>query len=238
VAITFVGSSEQGVINGGNATISLPTLSASDYILLAVTLGTTRTTGGVVTSSSGASNYTIIVSTITSSFCRFAMYRRLATGNETQVNITGTAGTSDTLSTIAMVFNGVDPTTPEDVTATSTTGSGTTPDSPSITVASADCGIVSAFGAQVSDTTVTAPTSFLNAQTINANDTIDATCGQAWITSTSTSAFNPTSWSNLTSATWISATVAMRPFVPPYTWSMYTPLSEPVDIRSYEIVGY
>lgn len=238
MAITFVGSSEQGVINGGNATLNFSPVSVGDYVLLAVTLGTSRTTGMAVTSSSGAAIYTTVVSTVTSSFARFAMFRNIVTSTgETTVSVTGTGGTSDALAAVVMVFSGVDPTTPEDVTATSTTGSGTTPDSPSITVASCGCAIISAFGAQVSDTAVTAPSSFLNQTNVNANDTIDATTGQAWLTFNSTSPVNPTSWSNLTSATWISATVALRPFIPPFTWLTMAPWAEP-DLQRTDILGY
>lgn len=238
MAITFVGSSEQGVGNGGNATIDFSPVAVGDYVLLAATLGTTRTNGMAVTSSSGGSVYTTVVSTITSSFARFAMFRHIvASTGETTVTITGTAGASDSLAAVAMVFRGVDPTTPEDVTATSTTGSGTTPDSPSITVASCGCAIISAFGAQVTDAAVTQPTSFINPVVINNNDTIDATTGQAWITYNSSAAFNPTSWSGLTSATWIASTVALRPFVAPFTYQDYFP-QYPDFYRTTELVGY
>lgn len=238
MAISFVGSSEQGVGNGGNATINFSPVSVGDYVLLAATLGTTRTTGMAVTSSSGGAVYTTVLSTITSSFARFAMFRHIvASTGETTVTITGTAGASDSLAAVAMVFSGVDPTTPEDATATSTTGSGTTPDSPSITVASCGCAIISAFGAQVTDATVTQPTSFINPVVINNNDTIDATTGQAWLTYNSTAPFNPTSWTGLTSATWIAATVALRPFIPPYTYQDYFP-QFPNYYRKSEMLSY
>lgn len=238
MAIAFVGSSAQGVTNGGNATITFSPVSSGNYILVAATLGTTRTTGMVISGSAAGLTYTTILSTITSSFARFAMFRRLAASTtETTVSITGTGGTSDSLAAVAMVFSGVDPTTPEDATVTSTTGSGTTPDSPSITVESCGCAIISAFGAQISDTTVTAPSSFLNQTNINANDTIDATTGQAWLTYNSTAPINPTAWSNLTTATWISATVALRPFVPPFVWQDYSP-NFPDFYRTTELTGY
>lgn len=238
MAISFVGSSIQAVGNGGNATIDFSPVAVGDYVLLAATLGTSRTTGMAVTSSSGASVYTTVVSTVTSSFARFAMFRHIvASTGETTVTVTGTAGASDSLAAVAMVFRGVDPTTPEDVTATSTTGSGTTPDSPLITVASCGCAIISAFGAQINDAAVTPPSSFLNATTINNNDTLDATTGQAWLTYSSTAPFDPTSWTNLISATWVSATVALRPFVPPFTYQDYIP-QYPDFYTTTELVGY
>lgn len=209
-AISLAGSTGGGAINGGNVTLTYPAGSnaVGNVAICTVTLGTSRAQVLAVASSSGAA-YSQIVSTIQSSNVRFGVFRRiiLSTG-ETQATITGTGGSTDATSTVIHLFAAVDKTTPEDVTATSTNGSGTTPDSPSITVASSGDAIISAIGIGLVSVP-TAPSSFLNTAIGSATDTHPATSAAAWITNASTAAFNPAAWAS-TTATWISATIALR----------------------------
>lgn len=213
MAISFLGSSTGGgATNGGNVTLTLPSSTGNGDVVIAIcAIGSSRAAPTLtVTTSVGAETFTQIVTTIRTSNCHFGVFRRVLTAARTQAIFTGTANTSDTTAGVAFVYRGVDNTTPEDVAATSTNGSGTTPDSPSITVASSVTGIITCFGAQINDTAVTAPSSFLNTANATANDNWDATIGAAWITYSSTTAINPGAWSGLTSATWASATIALR----------------------------
>ena len=216
MAITFVGATTGSAINGGNATVTLASSRvAGDYIVVAVTQGTSKTSTLTVTTSSGLS-YTQIVTTIVSSLTRFGVFRRiLGSSDETSIIIGGTGGSSDCVTAVSHIFDGVDPTTPEDVTATSTIGSGTTPDSPSITVVTSNDVIVSAVGNSIVGGGITAPASFSDATNVTGNDTRDATTAQAWILNNSTSAFSPGSWTSTAAAGWCSATIALRPFIPP-----------------------
>lgn len=209
MAISFVGAAENSTTNGNNPVLTLPALSAGDCVIVAYSVP--RATTLNVTSSSTSTGYTQIVSTVTNGNLNFGVFRRLVPTAETQAICTGSGNGQDAITAVAMVFTGVDQSTPEDVTATSTTGTSTTPDSPSITIATSNAVIISAVGSLVSDAAVTAPSSFLDQTDINASDTRSTTTGQAWITSASTSAFNPGSWSNFTSAAWCSATIALRP---------------------------
>lgn len=241
MAISFVGSStwEATANNGGNVSVTLSSLVAGDYIVATVGIGSSRTPSITVTSSSTSAAYTSLLGvTLKSSSMSFGVFGKLLTAADTTVQSFGTGASSDSTVMTVMAFRGVDPTNPIDATTTSTTGSGTTPDSPSITVATSNCAIISAVNAQVTDTAVTAPTSFANQIDINANDNWDATCGMAWITNDSTSAFNPTSWTGFTSATWGSATVALRPFIPTFTWQDMAGFTQIPDYRIVEVSGY
>lgn len=215
MAISFVGSTGGGSLNGGNVTMTIPgTYDEGDVVYIAATLGTSRTTSPTVRSSSGGTSSTLFTEVITaanSSYCRFSVFRLkiTSTAAQTQAVVIGTANSTDATAGVCLVFRGVENASPEDVTATSTTGSGANADSPSITVASCSDAIISAIGIQFVSVP-TAPSSFLNSVVANANDTIDATAGMAWITNVSTAAFNPTAWTS-TAASWCSATIAVRP---------------------------
>lgn len=228
MAISFIGSAEAQAINGGNVTVTLPGgMQTGDVVIATVSQGSTRTTAMTCTSSAGTT-YTQLVTTLASSAVtsRFSVWRRIMPAAvETQILANGTGGSSDACAVVCQVFRGVDQTTPEDATATSTNGSGTTPDSPSITVVKPGDAIISCVQSGISDTTVTAPSSFLNQVDINSADTLVTTAGMAWITHNSSAAFNPTSWSNFTSAAWTSATVALRQAVPAHGWT--DPFSTP-----------
>lgn len=215
MAISFVGSTAGGTINGGNVTLTFPgTYKPGDYAYIATTLGTSKATNPTIQSSSGgtsSTNFTSLITTAVSSYCRFGVFRIeiTSTATQTQAVSIGTGGSTDAAAAAVLILRGVEDTSPEDVTATSTTGNGTNADSPSITPVSCSAAIISAIGLQLVSAP-TAPSSFLNAATANANDTNDATTGIAWITNVSTAAFNPAAWTS-TSAAWCSATVAVRP---------------------------
>lgn len=215
--ISLIGSTVGSAINGGNVTLTLPgNYSSGNVAIVVVTLGTSTTATLACASSSGGA-FTQIVTTVASSFARFGVFRTVisSTSALTQAVITGTASALDTTVAGIHIFRNVDQVTPEDVTATSTTGASTTPDSPSITVTSCGCAIISAVGTSLIST-LTAPSSWLNATTKTTNDTNDATIGQAWITNATTNAFDPASWTSTTTTPWCSATIALRPVA--YTW--------------------
>lgn len=243
MAIIFDGSATGTANNGGNATITIPSAAriAGECCIVAVTLGTSRATPTLsVTTSSGAA-YTTIVSRVDSSNAHFGVFRRLlASTGETTITVTGTGNSSDSTTGVLYTFEGVDQTTPEDATPTSTSGSGTSPDSPSITVESPYCAIISAVGAQlVATLTVpSSPTGFIwqSSVSVNANDNWDSTTGLVWGINGSTSAFNPGAWTSSASASWASATIALRPATP--TLLMWPELSMPSELARVEIVGY
>lgn len=212
MAVSFVATVSNSTGNGNTPTLTLPTsvtMDPGDYVLVAYAV--TRTLTMNVASSNSTTAYTQIFPTVSNGNLFFSAWGRVMPDPiETQAICLGTGNAQDVTVAVATVFRGVDQSTPLDVTATSTIGTGTTPDSPSITPVSSNNAYVSCVGSLVSDATVTAPSSFLNQVNINAADTRAATAAMAWLTFVSTSAFNPGSWTNFTSAAWGSGTVALR----------------------------
>ncbi len=209
-AISLAGSTGGSALNGGTVTLTYPAAARANgnVAVCVVTLGTAAATALAVASSSGAA-YTQIVTTVQSSNVRFGVFRRILQSTaETQAVITGTGGSTDTTSGVIMIYSAVDRTTPEDVTATSTNGSGTSPNSPSITVASSGDAIITAIGIGLVSVP-TAPSSYANTTIASGADTRPATSAAAWITNASTAAIDPAAWAS-TTATWISATIALR----------------------------
>lgn len=209
MAISFVGSSEQGVVSGAAITLSLPTNQANDYVV--VGLSVPRAVTLTVTTSDTGTPYDVLVPTVANGNLNFAVFGRLLPVAETQVRYAGSGNAQDGQTMVAMVYRGVDPGAPLSATSNSTTGTSTTPDSPAVTPASTTSAIVSIVGSLVADAAVTAPSSFLNQTDISASDTRSTTTGAAWVTASSTASFNPASWTNFTSAAWVAATVALRP---------------------------
>lgn len=222
MAISFIGSTGGSAINGGNVTLTLPgTYKAGDVAIVNITLGTSKATTMSVASSSGGA-YDQIVSTITSSLVRFAVFAETipSTGALTQAVITGTGGSTDATAAVVHIFRGCELSSVasgqidgQDVAATSTTGATANPDSPSITVASCSCVVITSVGFGIINA-LTAATSWLNATTAVGNDTNPANAAQAWITNVSTSALNPVQWTSTGVAdTWCSATIALKPSI-------------------------
>lgn len=209
-AISLIGSTGGGATNGGNVALTYPSPARGNVAVVTVCIGTgTAPTLAVVSSSGGAGFFTQIVSTIRSSNHSFGVFRRVISSPlELGCRVNGNGLSTSSVTAVLHMFANVDRTTPEDVTPTSTNGASTTPDSPSITVASCGCAIVSAIGLGLVSAP-TAPSSFLNSQVATGADTVPASAAAAWITNASTAAFNPTTWTS-TSQVWISATIALR----------------------------
>lgn len=238
MAIAFLGSAEGSAINGGTITLtySASAVGAGTCAVVAYAYPSTGTTMNV-TSSSTSTGYTQIVTTLTTTNFSFSVWRRILPANESQAICHATALASDGVTAVALLFSGVYGSSPESVTPTSTTGSGATPDSPSITVGSANNIVISAVAQRATDTTVTAPSSFLNQTDINANDTLDTTTGIAWIALTSSGAFNPGSWTNFTAAVpWAAASIALKPALP--EWVGLEGFPNLPDYIRYDVAEY
>lgn len=239
MAIAFLGLAEASAINGGSLTLNFPSSAqvAGAYVIVAYAVPQVPFTMGV-TSSSTSDAYTSIAST-TNTNLNFAVFRKFIAAGETQAICTGTGRSSDGDTAVCLIFSGVSTSAPESVTPTTATGASATPDSPSITVGSANNVVISAVAQAATDTTVTAPTSFVNQVDINANDTLDTTTGMANIVLTSSGAFNPASWTNFTAGVaWTAASIAIAPStVPTFTFFDMSIYSNP-DFSMVEIVGY
>src|SRR5262245_59460127 len=111
MAISFVGSSEQGVIDGGSMTVALASnISVNDLVVVAYSVPRSITMSAV---SSSTTAYTQTVATVTNGNLNFAVFHRLVTSTtETTVRCTGTGNAQDGGTAVAMVFRGVDIYTP------------------------------------------------------------------------------------------------------------------------------
>lgn len=240
MAVTFLGLAEGSAVNGGSITLTFPASAqvAGAYVIVSYAVPQVGFAMGV-TSSSTSDAYASIAST-TNTNLNFSVFRKFIAAGETQAICLGTARTSDGNTAVCHIYSGVSTSAPESVTPATATGAGATPDSPSITVGSANNIVISTVAQAATDTTVTAPTSFVNQVDINANDTLDTTTGMANIVLTSSGAFNPASWTNFTAGVaWAAASIAIAPstVVEVFTWSQYGFDNAP-DFRRIEIVGY
>lgn len=216
MALSFAGTGENSAINGGTVTI---TFSASacvtgNYVVVTYATPVTPGTGMSVRSSVVGDTFTQILATTASTVNAVVMSiwaKKLGTPATVQAVCTGTGNSSDGDTAVGIILADDGKNPQLDTAVTVQTGSGTTPDSPSITVVTSNDIVMSCVAAAISDTTVTAPTSFTNQADINASDTRSTTTGMAIITLNSTSAFDPGTWTNFTSAGWVGATVAIRP---------------------------
>lgn len=247
MAIVLVGSTGgAGATNGGTLTRTIPVTVLSNDVVVAVCCQGTAVTGafGVASSSGGA--FTQALSSVfasTNGLVKFGIWWKQSTGQSlTQVVTSGTGGSSDTTNCVVMVFRNVSTGAPLDgITGTTTNGAGTTPDSPGITPGGGSTSgvlpyvAISAFCAAVQDTAVTEPSGWTQTGNSNATDNRPSTCAAAIITVQSTATFNPGAWSGLTSASWASGSVLLRPDID-FGWEM-KPTNFP-DYKGFEIVGY
>jgi hypothetical protein len=239
MAVRFVGTTSGSAINGGNVAITLPgNYNTGDCAIVTVSIGASIAATLSVASSSGATTfYTQIVTTIRTSNLSFGVFRRIiASTAEQGISITGPGTLLASVTGAVHIFDAVSTSTPEDVAATSTTGGSVSPLSPPITPVTFGCGIISAagLGTQIS-ALLTGPTGFLNFQSTTGADTDPATVGQAWIPNGSTSTKTPGAFTSSATATWASATIALRPAT--ITWSEASLTSaDPVATEARRVV--
>lgn len=142
--ISRVGSSSAGDSGTGSSlTLSLPSgTQANDQILLAVTLPGNQS---IKSTPSGYTKVGSYSSGTTSTGVQLVLYRRTAQAGDTTASITFSKTFAKAAT--AIVYRGVNPQSPIDVSSSNTTGSGTSVTAPSITTTSANDEIVLADGA-------------------------------------------------------------------------------------------
>ncbi len=135
MTITFIGTSgcTAATISGGVATATFATApSAGDTIIALSVIGSTKSTGGTVTSSSGIvySN----LATVNTSRVWGRIWARQSTGEGgTTITCSGTGGSSDSAAILAFVFRGASPGnvgSSNIITETNATGASSQPNSP------------------------------------------------------------------------------------------------------------
>jgi hypothetical protein len=224
MAITFIGSTTGASAAGANVTLTLPgTYVSGDVAIVAVTLGTSKTTTlAVASSSGGAGTYTQIVSTITSSNTRFGVFGVTiqSAAALTQAVVTGTGGSTDATVAVVHIFRGCEVSTGggfnagQDVTAVSTTGSAATLTTANVTVVSCSDAIVNA-GALGLNNVLTAASSYLQTAQTGAAATHPIRLAQAYVIYASTVGnTNMGSWTSTGSAAgFCTAVVPLKPSI-------------------------
>lgn len=213
MAITFIGSNDVGISNGGNSTLDLTTATPagpSDGDLIVIcssTFGRAGNEGRI----GNALSYTEIFDVTNTNRLRIA-YKVFAAG-ETGPVVEGSGNAADGLAVIFSIFRGQNTATPIDVAITSATGSSADPDPAAITPASDDCAIVVFAGSSSDDPNITSPTNYTEIEDRGITETNSASASNAYriLSGGAGASENPGTFTLWTTGAWVAATVAIRP---------------------------
>lgn len=224
MAISFVGSAVGSSSPNTATVITLPTLSANDLIIIAAAVGDTANNG--IPAPTGYSRVPGVAATLYSddvNDTNLDLYYKIAVAGDSGANVTMTAtgGSNASNAGVAMVFRGVDTTTPFDVNATTATGINTSnADPPSIDHLN-PAGVWTVIAASTGHTgTATATFTFPTGYATNAaqrahNDTIDVLVGMGYNTAPADpenpAAFSATNIGTAADNAWAAVTMALRP---------------------------
>lgn len=228
MALQFVGglTANKAGATSGNTTISLTgltggissTAAANDIVVAVFATGSTADRTLAITD--GTTNYTLIDSeryangTVDSNL-RVA-YKIMGSTPDTTTTFGPTGNAQDGGAMAVHVWRGVDLNTPQDVTATGATGTGTgRPDGASIQPTTAGSIILVAGGGAAGTGATFTASELSNFRTDNGVDTNDGFVGIGSFAWTS-GAFNPAQWTGGTTGagdSWTSVSLALRPAV-------------------------
>lgn len=206
MAITLVASSNlaNGQINGGNPSITWPTLSSGDVTIVAAVH---RTAIANLTES----GYTQIADKAGGGGgMNLRVWRKVQGGTpDTTASYNGGGSASDACLIIGMAFRGVDGTTPEDATPTTSSSASSNPNAPSITTATNGAAVIAIGGSLINDSSISSMgySDFIG---LNVNDTNPVTGAMSWTTKATAGAEDPPSYSSFFSGDCAAATVALR----------------------------
>ena len=224
MAISFIGSAVGSSSPNAATTITLPTLNADDLIIIAAAVGDTANNG--IPAPTGYSRVPGVAATLYSNDVNdtnLDLYYKIAVAGDSGANVTLTAtgGTNASNAGIAMVFRGIDTTTPFDVNATTATGIDTSNANPPSLDHLNPAGVWTVIAASTGHTggatgTFTFPTGYTTnaAQRVH-NDTIDALAGMGYNTAPADpenpAAFSAANIGTATDNAWAAVTMALRP---------------------------
>jgi len=206
MAISIIsGGALTGGINNGNAvTLTFPGGVQQDDVVYVCS-------GIDGTVSPSTSGYTQIAA-VTSGGHRVGVWRKIMGATpDASVTISGTGQPQDAHAVVALILRGVETTQPEDVAATTDSGSSTNPDNPAITTTFSTTLILAFASSRVNDTAITAPSGYNNQTDIAVSDTNPSTTAVATKELSPAGTEDPASWTDWASGTWGAITVAVRP---------------------------
>lgn len=208
MAITLVSGSNlaNGQINGGNPSITWPTLQAGDVTIVAAIH---RTAIANLTES----GYTQIASIAGGGGAmNLRVWRKVQGGTpDTTASYNGGGGTSDACVIVGMAFRGVDQTTPEDATPTTHNSASSSPNPPAITTATNGAAVIAIGGSRINDGTTGAVSGYGDYAGTTANDTNPMTGGICWVLKATAGNEDPSSYSTFFSGDAAAVTAALRP---------------------------
>ncbi len=227
MAISFVNSAVGSSSPNTGISFALPTLQANDLIIVAAAVGDTANNGlAAPTAPSGFARVPGVAATIYSNDvadCNLDVYYKIAVSGDSGATMTfgAVGGTNASNAAVAMVFRGVDTTTPFDVNATSTSGINTSnADPPSIDHGNPSGVWTVIAGATGHTGTATATFTFPTGYTTNAaqrahDDGTDILLGMGYNSSPSDpedpGAFTAANIGTAADNAWAAVTMALRP---------------------------
>lgn len=205
ISLVSGGNLSGSAISGNNVTITLPTLQQNDvvYVVAGRVGGPTMSTAG----------YTQI-GTVTSTTHVVRVFRKVmgATPDTTAV-VAGSGNTLHAMAVSLFCLRGVDFNTPEDATPTTASGSSTNPNPPSITTVTNNAWVLAAASSAVLDTSVTAPTNYINLTNAGATDDNPSSSAMSSRLIATAGAEDPATYTSWSTGTWGAITVAVRPAI-------------------------
>lgn len=203
---TAIGAS---AVNGGNPTVTLPTLWPGDIVLAWGGFASTGVAPGI----SSPNDFTTLSDTTGSAFRTWFGYKKMGSTPDTSLAGIGSGSANDGCSYNAVVFRNVDGTTPIDNTTVISTANGTNPDVSAITTLTDQATVVVLVTMDSTDISgITAPTNYTVVVGAGANDTNDSVSHGAYRHALSVGSENPGAFSGWATngGEWIGATIALR----------------------------
>jgi hypothetical protein len=215
MAISVVGGVAGASINGGNVTLTVTGLGAQqdDIILVFGGIGGTAAgTQGASGSVSGAYQQLVLTDVGANQF--YVGWQRMGATPDATITCTGNADAGDSAAYAMIIVRGVTTASPPtDVATTSTNGSSTNPNPPSIDWSTPGTAVFVGALSVVNDASIVIPSGYssanLLAYTATANDGEDASVAVAYLL-TPADPEDPAAFTNWTTGVWQAATVALK----------------------------
>lgn len=204
MALTVVGVAEGQKTDGTTITITLPA-GTSEGDAVYVFEGEASILGPYGMSTSG---YTNIGTNTTNVTVSFGAYRKIM-GASPDTTVVVNAGVNlSGHSAVVVVVRGADQTTPEAAAVTIATGSSTNPDNTTFVTTENPYLLIAAAASGVTDTSITAPTTFTNQVDISSDTTTDVTVGAASAIKGGNN--NPATWTSWATGDWVAFSVGVK----------------------------
>lgn len=134
MAISFIGSAEGSATNGGNVTLTLPAMIQNDLVIVTYGIGDNDDVDFIMAMvTAGYTKVADLFANDVQDTNLAVFWKVMGATPDTTAEVDGQGGADAAVPAVCMVFRGVDPTTPMDVTPTTATGIDTMhPNPPSI----------------------------------------------------------------------------------------------------------